>query len=146
MSLRIEWFGLSEGAATDARGSTTLVAFSPEFFAVQAFPTTIAPVLVFVAEDEESPAATLAPGMVLSVRVEVSGVDGEGLFLAQNSMTIGEKRIPELPSRINVIAQVPIPVAKPGRYTARVDVSGPDGVSVKGERAFHVLDAAALPT
>lgn len=146
MTLRVEWFGLSEGAATDARGSTTLVAFNPEFLAVSEFPATLAPVLVFVAEDDDEPEPTLRPGMALTVRVEVSGPEGEGLFLAQNPMLIGEKRIPSLPSRINVIAQVPIPVSQPGTYTAHVGVVGPEGLDVRASRAFFVLDAAALPS
>jgi len=146
MSLRIDWFGLSEGAGQDARGSTTLVAFNPEFLAVASFPTTLAPVLVFAAEDVADPEPALTPGMTITVRVEVAGPDGEGLFLAQNPMVIGQKRIPELPSRINVLAQVPFPVSKPGDYVARVEITGPEGVELKASRTFRVMDAASMPS
>lgn len=141
MTLHLDWFGLTEGLATDLRGMPTLVGFHPPAIFVSTFPASIAPFLLCVAEEERDSEDALATGAPLGIRLEILAPDGTAMFLTQQQVIVAPKAIAELPTRISAVAHAPLQVTKPGWYEARIEIAHSAGeVLLHAERRFYVME------
>lgn len=152
MSLSVNLATLAEGAATDSRGSVTLVGVNPYILVADELPTQLSPVYyVVVEEDEGTPEGSrvISPGRVLSAKVEVTSPDGEVVFVTQLRQVILPPPLPWAASRLQVIAQLPFTASKSGNYhaSAHVAVLGDQERTleeISAVRKLKVADAAAL--
>lgn len=147
MSLEVDLAVLAEGAAADARGNLTLVAANPHLLLADELPVQFAPVfLVVVNEPEEE---LLTPGRLINAKIEVSGPDGETLFVSQLRQAVTPPPAPAVTPRLNLISQIPFTASKIGTYkfTAHIEAIG-SGNQAVGEitatRTVRVADRASL--
>jgi hypothetical protein len=150
MSLIVDLAALAEGAASDVRGSLTLVAVSQNVFVADEFPFQFAPVfVVVVADDAEGTTqpTVLNPGVVVTAKVTAEGPGEETLFVAQLRQTIQPHPVPNMTPRFQIVAQVPFTASKSGAYQISADIEALDGVevvaTVTANRKFRVIDAAS---
>ncbi len=149
MSLEVDFVALAEGVASDARGNLTLVAVNPAVLVADQLPAQFAPILVLVVADNDLANPIIVSGRPVTGRVEAVGPDGEMLFVLQLRQAILAPAIPSLPTRVQVIAQVPFTATKAGdfRISAHVAIVGEEE-KVVGEitagRKVRVSDAASL--
>lgn len=88
MSLKVDYAGFAEGATFDTRGNSTLVGFNPQVLFVDDLPAQVAPFLVLAAHDNEMPEPVLLPGKPLILRIQLSGPDGETLFVTEQRQPV----------------------------------------------------------
>lgn len=150
MSLTVDLAILAEGATNDARGSLTLVGVNPTVFVAEELPAQFVPVFVVnVIDGNEAKPESLTPGAKVSARIEVQGPDGEVLFVAPLRQVVSPQPSPDVPPRMQVLAQVPFTASKPGpyRFSARIeahDDSESEPAEVTAVRTVRVTDAASL--
>jgi hypothetical protein len=150
MSLVVDLAVLAEGAATDARGSLTLVAANPHILVADELPVQFSPVfLVTVQDDAEDDAAILAPGRPINAKIEVIGPDDEALFVSQLRQAVAPPPFEAIRPALNLLAQVLFTASKIGKYrvSAHIEVIG-EGNEAVGEvtatRIVTVTDRASL--
>jgi hypothetical protein len=142
MTLKLDWFGFSEGAANDTRGTMTLVGFAPQFLRYKAFPATSTLALVALLEDDEDPEPILTEGRKLTLALTVKAPDGKVVFAHQPTLTVGEREdIGDLPARLNLVLQIPLMFSKPGEYTASIALQPEEsGEVVEADRTIAILE------
>jgi hypothetical protein len=149
MSLVIDLAVLAEGAATDSRGSLTLVAANPHILIADDLPVPFVPVFLVVVDEDAETAEILAPGRIVNAKIEVTGPDNQALFVSQIRQAVAPPPHPAIPPRLNVVAQVPFTAAKVGKYqvSAHIEIIG-NGNQVTAEitatRTVRVYDRASL--
>lgn len=144
MSLRVDFIGFAEGAATDSRGNVSLIGFHPQVLIQDAFPSQVTPTLVLVASEDEQPAPLVVPGSIVTFRVEILGPDGDTLFVTEQQQPIGERRWRSLSGRLQVIAQIAFSANKPGDYKGRVTVTVTSAPPLVAEGTVRITDLATL--
>jgi hypothetical protein len=150
MSVIVNLAVLAEGLGSDSRGLLTLIAVNPQSLVAEQLPAQFAPVFVVAIEEDASPGAAtfLAPGRTASVRVQAADEDGNVVFYSQQEQVVPPAPHPNLPARMQLIAQVPFAAQKGGLYeiSARITLHGPDGQDeeVRAARNILVMDVATL--
>lgn len=150
MSLAINLAVLAEGATFDSRGSLTLVAVNPQTLVAEQFPAQFAPIFVVtVGEDVEGDTyKVIVPGHGVKSRVQATDPDGNVVFYTQLQQVVPPVPHPNLPPRVQLIAQVPFAAQKGGEYkvSGRIEVTSADGQeeTVEAERKVLVVDLATL--
>lgn len=149
MSLVVDLAVLAEGAATDVRGNMTLVAANPHILLSDDLPVPFVPIFLVAVEEDGETADILIPGRIVDAKMEVTGPDGEILFVSQIRQAVTPPPHPAIPPRLNVVSQVPFTASKIGRYlvTAHIKIIA-DGNQVAAEvtatRTVRVFDRASL--
>jgi hypothetical protein len=149
MSLVVDLAVLAEGAATDTRGNLTLVGANPHVLVADDLPTQFVPVFLVAVQEDSETTDILTPGRFLNAKIEVTGPDGEVLYISQIRQAIAPSPHPSLPPRLNVVGQVPFTASKIGKYqvSAHVEVLGGDNqapAEVTATRTVRVSDQASL--
>ncbi len=146
MSLAVDYAGFAEGATFDTRGNSTLVGFNPQVLFVDELPAQIAPFLVLAVHDDEMPEPILVPGKALVLRIQLSGPEGETLFVTEQRQPVQAKRWKTLPHRIQVLAQIPFAVSKAGDYTVALTLRLDDATSepLIATASVRISDQASL--
>jgi hypothetical protein len=150
MSLVLNLAVLAEGAATDSRGSLTLVAVNPQAFIADQFPAQFAPIFVIVIEENVDNVASsvFVPGRSVALRVQATGPDGDVVFYSQIQQVVPPAPHPRLPPRVQLLAQVPFPAPKAGKYeiSGRIAIKRADGGEevIEATRNVLVADSAIL--
>jgi hypothetical protein len=152
VSLIVDLAVLAEGAATDARGSLTLVAANPHILLADELPLQFAPVFVASVNEQEEPgeSRSVIAGALVNVTVEARGPDNEILFHSQLRQVVQPPPVPTLHPRLQLVAQVPFAAIKAGEYlvSARFEIAG-DGnarksLEVTATRTIEITDRASL--
>jgi hypothetical protein len=146
VSLTVDFVGLAEGLAVDLRGGLTLVGFHPPVLLVEKFPMQVTPTLVIVIGDDETPELILQPGRSADFQVRVVGPNDEVLFFVEQRAPIQARRWERLPMRLQLLAQVPVNVGKPGeyRFLASINISESSIAPIEVERRTIIADPAWL--
>lgn len=139
MAIETEWFGIAEGAATDARGSLTLVGFSPDFILLAELPGAINLFLVLRAHDDEDPRPVLSDKTEVALDAQVYGPDGKVLAGIQQNSVIGPKRYPELAVTATILLGLRLTFQKYGEHKAVINLTA-GNEHLTAERIFHVVD------
>ncbi len=140
---RLDWFGLSEGAAADHRGMLTLVGFNPQVLAIplEAMPASVGLVLVVVLESDDPE----RPGdHALGYSVRLTAPDGSILFAAQQTAPLPVRIHPELPIRVQIVLGTQVALRLHGRYEAAVTIEFPDQAPIYGTRSIYVMSPVEL--
>ncbi len=145
MTLRVDWFGLAEGVAADAAGKVTLVGFAPQFLLIDRYPAIAAPSVVWIIEDDEDPSPLLGAGIRGTFKIEVSNPEGATMFVTTQPVELGAKRWPALPTRLQLIAQFPLQIEKPGAYRIHGELRLPElSEPLEGVRTILIANPADL--
>jgi hypothetical protein len=151
VSLVVNLAVLAEGAAPDARGTLTLVAVNPHALIAEELPAQFGPVFVAVIEDDEDAGTpqVLTSGAAVNAKVQVTGPDGEALFMAQFRPMVVPPPHPGMRPRIQVVAQVPFTAAKTGKYAVSADFEvvgdrAQEPNTITALRVVRVIDRASL--
>jgi hypothetical protein len=138
MGIKADWFGLAEGAATDARGSITLVGFSPDVFVLPELPGPQNLILVLIVRDDEDPEPIFKEKAQVSIDVQVYSPDGKILGGMQQPGNLAAKRYPELPGAAILTTGMRLTFQQYGEHKATMSFSV--GTSeIKAERKFYIL-------
>jgi hypothetical protein len=138
MGARIDWFGLAEGVAADARGAMTLVGFSPDFLLIPDLPGAQTVFWVLVLKDDDGEPA-LVEGAQLSVDIQVYGPDGRVVGGSQQVAGIAAKRHPELPGSIIFSVGMRLTFHQYGEHKAAAEVTVAKS-QLKAERIFYIME------
>jgi hypothetical protein len=108
----------------DFRGSISLLGFATPFIAVASFPAQVAPFFVVIAEDredaEEPPEATQS---LAKFSIQVESPEGATLFHIEQIQEAQRKPFQTMPGRLQMLAQIPVSVQKPGRFKYHLKVT-----------------------
>jgi len=144
VSLELEYVGFAEGGAMDYRGSVALVGFAPQFIPVPDFPAQISPFFVVVAEDSRE--TKMVSGSTIIVGMDVEDPDGATIFHTEQVQDAQKKHLANLPSRFQLVAQIPILASKPGNYKYKLKVTtvGENEPIIDVEKSLRVILMADL--
>lgn len=138
MAIEVDWFGLSEGVATDARGSLTLVGFSPDFLIMPTLPAAMNLFLILRVTDNEDPELIFNEKTEVTIDAQIYGPDGKVLGGMQQSSFIGPKRHPDLPATATITLGFRLTFQKYGEHHAVIEMSVGDA-HIRAERRFSVV-------
>ena len=149
MSLEVDFASLSEGVASDFRGSLTLVAVNPHLLVADQLPAQFSVILVVVVIDNDTDDPTILPGRTVAAKIEARGPDDDALFVAQLRQPVTPPPPPSLAPRVQILAQVPFTASKVGLYRISAHITiVTDDQEVKGEvvatRQVQVSDSASV--
>lgn len=113
----IEWLGIVEGHAEDARGAPTFVGVNRNVIIAPELPTQRNPLLVVLIEEDVD--ETLDPGSTVRLTFSVEDPDGVSIFTTTSSGHTGEKQWPDIPASFSLILQAPLSFEAYGTYTIR---------------------------
>lgn len=140
MALKIDWFGLAEGAASDARGMLTLVGFAPLVQVHPELPSGTELTVVLVLHDDEDPEPTLTEGSAIGLNVRVLGPDGAAIVGMEQAAPLGPKRYDEVPGQLIMVLGARLQFTQYGRHVAEVTVRVPNkNRELTGTRELYVL-------
>lgn len=144
MSVHVDVVAFAEGIAFDMRGNPTVVNFNPQVLFVEQFPAQVAPTLLAILEELPVSVTSSFAGKNVTFSIEVKGPDEEVLFFVRQQQTLQERTYPSLPARMQLMAQIPFPVAKRGTYTAVAHISIPGEPEIVAQKSIVVSDQESL--
>ena len=135
--MRIEWFGIAEASARDARGAMTLVGVDQNIIVAPTLPMTVPRSFVLLIDDEgETP--PVGTGGTLEFMAEAPS-GRPVLAIGAQRLQVGEKQWPNLPGGIKLGFEVPLSVNEYGTHKMRVRVTFDDGTTLEQEKSVYVV-------
>jgi hypothetical protein len=145
MALKIDWFGIAEGAVNDFRGALTAVGLGVSFIPFETMPANVRLALVLLLVDDEDPEPTVE-GRTTIVAVQLAGPEGNVLVASQQTVETG----PKIRSDVNgtlalpIMAQLAFPAY--GNYTASVAITVPGTeTNLSASRVIRVVPTQPPP-
>lgn len=132
--MKIEWTILAEGLGTSANGAVTAIGLNQNLIVTPTLPvmTKRAVLAHLIAEDDG------LTNSELGISVRVLSPVGQVLAAQTGAGIIGIPPWPDLPAAFDLFAEFPLRLADYGNYVVEVDVTGADGISMKGQASFYV--------
>jgi hypothetical protein len=145
MALRLEWLGIAEGSANDARGALALLGVNQDVIAAPSLPHVQREVLIVHVADDDGD--ILTEGTNLYVELKVDSPSGRTLSSSRSSVTLGKKQYPTIPAtHIQVLAEVMMRFEEYGSYTVTCNVEAPEDQRIQGRKKIYVVDPSTAQT
>lgn len=133
--MNLEWIILAEGLGTDAKDAVTLIGLNQNVFMTPVLPapTKRAVVAHLLLEDEE---VFLGASARFAMRVEAPS--GTVLSASSGGGELSPGLNPDLPSTLDIPAQMALMITEYGTHKIIVEITGPFGDQCKGEVLLFV--------
>jgi hypothetical protein len=141
MSARVEWLGIAEGSAQDARGAATLVAVGQNVITAPALPYQTIRVFIIDAIDEDG--SSFVSGKSASLDFRIESPRGKVILATHQNVEFGEKKLPDIPAvGLLLVIGVQLSVDEPGTYVASCELSISEDEKLTKQTRFYVVHAA----
>jgi hypothetical protein len=139
MALRLEWLGIAEGSANDARGALALLGVNQDVIPAPSLPHVQRAVIIVHAADDDGDIFT--EGTNLYVELKVDSPSGRTLSSSRSSVTLGKKQYATIPAtHIQVLAEVMMRYEEYGTYIVTCNVEAPGEQRIQGQKKIYVVD------
>jgi hypothetical protein len=145
MALRLEWLGIAEGSAHDARGALALLGVNQDVIQAPSLPHVQKGVLIVDVADDDGD--ILTEGTNLSVELKIDSPSGHTLSSSRSSVGVGKKQFPTIPAtHIQILAQTAMRFEEYGTYTITCHVEAPEEQRLQGQKRIYVVDPSTAQT
>jgi hypothetical protein len=139
MALRLEWLGIAEGSANDARGALALVGVNQDVIPAPSLPHVQREVLIVHVADDDGDIFTEGTNVYVEIRVD--SPTGRTLSSSRSSVSLGKKQYPTIPAtHLQVLAEVMMRFDEYGTYVITCNVEAPEEQRIQGQKRIYVVD------
>jgi hypothetical protein len=138
MSARVEWLGIAEGSAQDARGVATLVAVGQNVILAPSLPYQTIRCFIIDAVDEDG--SSFVPGKKASLDFRIESPRGKVILASHQNIEFGEKKWADILSvGLLLVIGAQLSVDEPGTYIASCELSLSEDEKLTKQTKFYVI-------